>query len=324
VGREVVRVAPAPRGLRARAPRGLAGRHRARALTSPDTSVGNEPATTDAARALPEHPPMLYASPTSGGPLLASRAGSNLKSGEAARRLRRRGSLDCLVEVDPSGSTNSLHLKRRSTPYTTPQTASRPPDTSSLAFPCVRGWAGLASSCRSVSSRARLERARDAPPLPLTLRLTICHRHARVSGSGQAARAFVSLGAKPSSPRTREGCTRLNAYSFTGSSTCRKRGVPDACAPLASVAVRQASSDRGSNGWELLGSDPSLTPTAPASHRGPDSGLVFVPPRRHRACSPSALRRAQGRPELRRGATRDFRGSLRANPRELGGFDDDV
>jgi hypothetical protein len=85
VRREVVRIAAAPRSLRPYAPRRLAGRRGARPLTSPDTSVGHEPATTDAARALPEHPPMLYASQGFGGPLLESRPLSFLESGEATR-----------------------------------------------------------------------------------------------------------------------------------------------------------------------------------------------------------------------------------------------
>ena len=83
MGREVVRIASTPRRLRPCTPRCLAGRRGARPLTSPHTSVGHEPATTDAARALPEHPPMLYASRMSGGPLLPSRPRSILESGEA-------------------------------------------------------------------------------------------------------------------------------------------------------------------------------------------------------------------------------------------------
>ena len=62
VGGEVVRIAPTPRGLGTHPSRRLAARRGARPLTSPDMSVRNEPATTDAARPLPEHPPMLYAS----------------------------------------------------------------------------------------------------------------------------------------------------------------------------------------------------------------------------------------------------------------------
>ena len=84
VRREVVRIAPAPRGLRPHAPRRLANRRGTRALTNPHTPVGSEPATTDTARALPEHPPMLYASQGFRGPLLASRPLSFLESGEAA------------------------------------------------------------------------------------------------------------------------------------------------------------------------------------------------------------------------------------------------
>ena len=82
VRREVVRIAPTPRRLRLRSPRCLAGRCGARPLTSPDMPVGHEPATTDTARALPEHAHMLYASRGSGGPLLPSRPGSNLESAE--------------------------------------------------------------------------------------------------------------------------------------------------------------------------------------------------------------------------------------------------
>src|SRR5450756_982011 len=60
--REVVRIAPTPRGLRLRAPRRLAVRRRARPLTRSDMPVWHKPATTDTARALPEHAHMLYAS----------------------------------------------------------------------------------------------------------------------------------------------------------------------------------------------------------------------------------------------------------------------
>ena len=83
VRREVVRIAPAPRSLRPHAPRRLANRRGTRALTNPHTPVGSEPAATDTARALPEHPPMLYASQGFRGPLLASRPLSFLESGEA-------------------------------------------------------------------------------------------------------------------------------------------------------------------------------------------------------------------------------------------------
>jgi len=86
VRREVVRIAPTPRRLRLRSPRCLAGRCGARPLTSPDMPVGHEPATTDTARALPEHAHMLYASRGSGAPLLPSRPGSNLESAEAEMR----------------------------------------------------------------------------------------------------------------------------------------------------------------------------------------------------------------------------------------------
>ena len=87
VRREVVRIAPAPRGLRPHAPRRLANRRGTRALTNPHTPVGSEPATTDTARALPEHPPMLYASQGFRGPLLASRPLSFLESGEEVQEL---------------------------------------------------------------------------------------------------------------------------------------------------------------------------------------------------------------------------------------------
>ena len=84
--REVVRIAPTPRGLCLRATRRLAVRRRARPLTRADMPVGHKPATTDTARALPEHAHMLYASLRSGGPLLASMSGSNQKSSEAVHR----------------------------------------------------------------------------------------------------------------------------------------------------------------------------------------------------------------------------------------------
>jgi hypothetical protein len=56
---EVVRIAPAPRGLRADPPSGLTARCRARALTTPDVTVRDKPPTADAAGTLPEHPQML-------------------------------------------------------------------------------------------------------------------------------------------------------------------------------------------------------------------------------------------------------------------------
>ena len=109
VRREVVRIAPTPRRLRLRSPRCLAGRCGARPLTSPDMPVGHEPATTDTARALPEHAHMLYASRGSGGPLLPSRPGSNLESAEAERAHLFEGSTD-VTRATPTIATTGCSL----------------------------------------------------------------------------------------------------------------------------------------------------------------------------------------------------------------------
>jgi len=46
------------------APRRLATRGRARALTGPDVTIGNKPSTADAARTFPQHPQMLDPQPS--------------------------------------------------------------------------------------------------------------------------------------------------------------------------------------------------------------------------------------------------------------------
>lgn len=86
VGREVVRIASAPRGLGVRPPGDLACRLRAGPLPSPDVRVGDEPAATDPARSFPAHAPMLRAAwSVSSGPFLASRPGSIFASAEGQK-----------------------------------------------------------------------------------------------------------------------------------------------------------------------------------------------------------------------------------------------
>ena len=59
MGDEVVGVTTTPRGLRARAPRGLTRRRRTRTLAATDAPVGDKPAPADATGTLREHPQML-------------------------------------------------------------------------------------------------------------------------------------------------------------------------------------------------------------------------------------------------------------------------
>jgi hypothetical protein len=59
MGREVVRIPSAPRGLRAHPPSGLAARCRARSLPKPNVTIRDKPPMADAAGTLPEHPQML-------------------------------------------------------------------------------------------------------------------------------------------------------------------------------------------------------------------------------------------------------------------------